>query len=136
MLITLFISLIVGLTFTKRAHPFPIQYEYSKKVPKSPDETASSLTHHSQDLAHPSVREQGIEGLPPLSSGSASIPCVQEEDPNSRHSQTKGPNAAVQEFEKSRAEDVKRKAKAKAKGWTAESIEEEFSGRYVQVCSA
>lgn len=45
----------------------------------------------------------------------------------------KNQSAKKQAFEKARAEDVKRKEKAAAEGWTAESIEREFSGRYAQV---
>jgi hypothetical protein len=176
-----------GLTFTKRAHPFPIKYKYPKKTPSdpngsSPAQESSSSGRAAQSLVRPPSasslhntpstepsRHAPIDGLPPSTSSpsssvsaeayppsrtntdiessyttivpssySSSSTTTSRPSPSKRKSSSKGekgPNGAKdkQAFEKAREEDIKRKAKAQAKGWTAESIEEEFSSRYNQV---
>lgn len=137
-----------GLKFTKRDHPFP------KGAADAPTQAqALAATYHAAVRAGLDTSSSNSSASPT----SASTHAHESEDLGTDfHTITDGPTKGTdktgqptrkkgkptdssveehnrREFEEAKSEDDKRRRKAQAEGWTAESIERTFGDRYAQV---
>ena len=136
----------LGLTFTKRAHPFPVPTDFQPKPPQSASHPSETTMASSSSDTAPSTPPNDvpstinpprpIDGLPfssDPSRASSFAPSSTQDAASEAAPAAAAGNKSTRAFEKAREEDVKRKAKAQAAGWTPQSIEKEFGGRYAQV---
>lgn len=147
--LTLAFPLRSGLVFTKRDHPFPkgapdaptqaqaLAASYNAtptaKQPSTASPDAATSTHTPADSSAAPASDEGtvVDG-PPLQPSTSSKPKTTSSKKLPKGHETEAHNKKV--FEDEKAEDDRRRKKAEAEGWTAETIERTFGDRYAQVC--
>lgn len=105
-------------------HPFATSFPSTTALPSAPPRSEPNPQSTTSTVI-PSSTESSTSSVPM----SVSSPTV----PKAAVQGAKSTNKKERAFEKAREEDVKRTSEAKAAGWSAASIEQNFAGRYAQV---